>query len=143
VIQGGLIGLAGGSSGGSITPLVATSTGTFNIPAGDTADYTILTIPLTLTSTAFTLVMGSLNFKFSVANAGLHVSFQLDGVQIGPPGGVGNDMLVHQTTESEQFTFAFFEQIPAGSHSLTFHVAVALAAGAAAIQWYQLSAVPF
>jgi hypothetical protein len=130
------------SSGGGSAPLVSTNTSTVTI--SDTAVHTLHTLTFTLAGSLTALIVGTLQFRYGVANAGLHVFFLLDGVQVGPQaasgsGVTGNTDTVSQTTEAEQFSCAFYQTIAAGSHTLVLQVNEALAASTATILWSQLA----
>ncbi|HEY7349557.1 MAG TPA: hypothetical protein VH599_14675 [Ktedonobacterales bacterium] len=127
------------SGGSGSPPLVDTnaSTVTFNDP-----DFHILNqLTFTLGASATFLALATLHFRFGMAGAGLHVVFLLDGVQIGPqqPPIPGKDALVTQASEAQMFTFAFYQTIAAGTHTLQLQVNVALAVSAATIYWSQLA----
>jgi hypothetical protein len=131
-----IIDAVGGGSGSA--PLVNTATSTVTI--SDTSLHTINTLTFTLGASATALILGTIHFRYGAANAGLHVSFWLDGAQIGPQAPIsGNDVLVGQTGEAQQFTYAFYQTIAAGAHTLQLQVAEALAVNTATIYWSQLA----
>jgi hypothetical protein len=126
------------SGGSGSAPLVDTATATVTI--SDTSTHIINTLTFTLGGTSEALILGTIHFRYSASNAGLHVSFWLDGAQVGPQAPIGgNDMLVNQTSEAQQFTCAFYQTMAAGTHTLQIQVAVALAASTATIYWSQLA----
>ncbi len=131
-----VIDASGGGSGAA--PLVSTTTSTVTIT--DAALHTLNTLTFTLATSSTVLILGTVHYRYGASSAGLHVYFYLDGTQIGPLSAVaGNDMLVAQTTEAQQFTCAFYQTIAAGSHTLTLQVGEALAVSTASIYWSQLA----
>ncbi len=133
-----IIDASGGGGGSGSPPVVNTATSTVTV--SDTSGHTINTITFTLGASSTVLLLGTIHYAYSVANAGLHLSFWLDGTQIGPLSSIGgNDELVIQTTEAQQFTCAFYQTIAAGAHTLTLQVSEALAVGTATIYWSQLA----
>jgi len=127
------------SGGSGSPPQVSTSSSTVTI--SDTSLHTLNTLSLTPASSTTYLIVGTILFKYSVANAGLFLVFQLDGALVGPivSSATGGIVLVKQTGAAEEFTIAFFLTIAAGSHTLTLDVAEAVAAGTATISWSQLA----
>jgi hypothetical protein len=129
---------ASGGGGSGSPPVVNTTTSTVTI--SDTSTHTINTITFTLGASATVLVLGTIHFRYGAVSAGLHLSFWLDGTQIGPQAPIGgNDALVKQTSEAEQFTCAFYQTMAAGAHTLQLQVAEALAVSTATIYWSQLA----
>lgn len=129
---------ASGGSGSGSAPLVSTSASTVTIT--DTALHTLNTLTFTLATSSTVLILGTVHYRYGASSAGLHVYFYLDGTQIGPLSSVaGNDMLVSQTGEAQQFTCAFYQTIAAGSHTLTLQVGEALVVATASIYWSQLA----
>jgi hypothetical protein len=128
---------ASGSGSGS-PPVVDTNAAT--VTMSDPSLHVLNTLTFTLAAKATALVLGTIHFRYGAANAGLHLSFWLDGAQIGPQAPIsGNDMLVKQTSEAEQFTCAFYQTITAGAHTLELKVSEALTASTATIYWSQLA----
>lgn len=128
---------ASGGGSGSL-PVVDTATSTVTI--SDTSSHTINTLTFTLGASATVLVLGTIHYRYGAAQAGLHVSFWLDGSLIGPSSPIGgNDMLVNQTSEAQQFTCAFYQTMAAGTHTLQLRVTEALAVNTATIYWSQLA----
>ncbi len=126
------------SGGSGSPPVVSTTTSTVTI--SDTSTHNINTLAFTLGASATVLILGTIHFRYGAAGGGLHLSFWLDGAQIGPKSSVGgNDMLVGQTTEAQQFTCAFYQTIAAGAHTLQLQVAEAIAVSTATIYWSQLA----
>jgi hypothetical protein len=129
---------ASGGGGSGSPPLVSTTTSTLTI--SDTSSHNINTLTFTLGASTTVLILGTIHYRYGAASAGLHLSFWLDGTQIGPQAPIaGNDELVVQATEAEQFTCAFYQTIAAGGHTLQLQVAEALAASTATIYWSQLA----
>ncbi len=129
---------ASGGGGSGSPPVVSTVTSTVTI--SDTSTHTLNTVTFTLAASATVLVLGTINYKYGTSNAGLHMLFNLDGSQIGPQAPIaGEDMLVIQTSESQQFSIAFYQTIAAGSHTLQLQVIEALAVSTASIYWSQLA----
>ena len=127
------------SSGGSGSPPVV-DTATSTVTITNSSIHTLNTITFTLGASATALLLGTIHFRYSGANAGLHLSFWLDGTQVGPQAPIsGNDQLVNQTSEAQQFTCAFYQTIAAGAHTLLLEVAEALSVGTATIYWSQLA----
>ncbi len=132
-----VIDASGGGSGSA--PLVSTNASTVTI--NDTSFHTLHSLNFTLVAEVTALVLGTVHYRYGAANAGLHLLFKLDGVLIGPQSPIsGQDVLVDQTQEAQEFTCAFYQTIPAGTHTLTLEVAVALLASVATIYWSQLAA---
>lgn len=127
------------SSGGSGSPpLVNTNTSTVTI--ADASTHILNTLSFTLGASETMLVLASILFRYNTPNAGLHVVFLLDGSTCGPQAPVSyNDALVSQTSEAQLFTFAFYQTIAAGAHTLQLQVSEALAVGTASIYWSQLA----
>jgi len=126
------------SGGSGSPPLVDTNAATVTIT--DTSLHILNTLSFTLSASETELVLGTIQYRYGASNAGLHISFWLDGAQIGPQAPVaGNDMPVVQTAEAEQFTCAFYQTIAAGAHTLQLKVAEALAVSTASIYWSQLA----
>jgi hypothetical protein len=129
---------ASGGGGSGSAPLVNTNAATVTI--SDASLHVLNTLSFTLGASATVLVLGTIHFRYGASNAGLHVGFLLDGAQIGPQSPiVGNDVLVNQTGEAQQFTFAFYQTIAAGTHTLQLQVSEALAVNTATIYWSQLA----
>ena len=129
---------ASGGGGSGSPPVVNTATSTVTI--SDTSAHTINTITFTLGASSTVLVLGTIHYNYSAVSAGLHMSFWLDGAQIGPQAPIGgNDELVSQVTEAQQFTCAFYQTMAAGAHTLQLQVSEALAAATATIYWSQLA----
>jgi hypothetical protein len=128
---------ASGGGGGS-APVVKTNASTVTI--NDTVAHNINTITFTLAASTTVLLLGTMHFRYGSVSAGLHMAFWLDGSQIGPQSSIGgNDELVNQTTEAQQFTCAFYQTIAAGAHTLQLQVSEALAATTATIYWSQVA----
>ncbi len=126
-----------GSSGG-LPPLVDTNTSTVTIT--NTSLHVLNTLNVQLSASTTLLIVGTIHFRYGASSAGLHVSFWLDGAVIGPSAPIsGNDMLVSQTSEAQQFTCAFYQTIAAGSHTLQLQVAEAISPSTATIYWSQLA----
>ncbi len=126
------------SGGSGSPPLVDTNASTVTIT--DTSLHVLNTLSFTLAASETPLVLGTVHYRYGPASAGLHLSFWLDGAQIGPQASIaGNGMLVNQTSEAQQFTCAFYQTIAAGAHTLQTKVSEALAVSTASIYWSQLA----
>jgi hypothetical protein len=129
---------ASGGGGSGSAPVVSTVTSTVTI--SDTSLHTLNTVTFTLAASATVLVLGTIHFRYTTISGGLHMSFWLDGTQVGPKAAIsGNDELVNQTSEAQQYTCAFYQTMAAGSHTLQLDVAEAVSTGTATIYWSQLA----
>ena len=131
-----VIDASGGGSGSA--PLISTTSSTVTIT--DTSNHTLETLSFTLAAGVTALIVGTIQYRYTSSNAGLHLLFFLDGTQIGPQAPISNSgMLVVQTVEAQLFICAFYQAISSGSHTLTLQVSEALAGGTASIYWSQLA----
>lgn len=129
---------ASGGGGSGSAPLVSTVSSTVTLT--DTSNHTLTTLNFTLPAGVTALILGTIQYRYSSSNAGLHCLFMLDGAQIGPQAPIANsDLLVVQTSEAQVFTCAFYQAISSGAHTLALVVTEALAVATATIYWSQLA----
>lgn len=132
-----IIDASGGGSGSP--PQVNTNSSTVTI--SDTSAHTLNTLNVTLGASTTVLLVATILFQYSIANAGLFAVVALDGSYIGPltTGSTSGTFLVNQAGIAQQFSLAFWATIPAGSHSVTLQVVEAVTTGTATISWSQLA----